>query len=107
MRRLIVLTITVPVFIFCGIVSNISFAQGSRNSDLDAMKSQLELMEDTIKKQQEMINGLKAKIETREKVVAKPTPSYREENEIERIVDDYLMKDETRKKMVKAGLTPE
>ena len=104
MRRLILVSITVPAFLFCGIVSNISFAQ---DSDLSAMKRQLDAMEDTIKQQQQMINTLKDKIETKEKVVAKTTPSYREENEIERIVDDYLMNDETRKKIVKAGLTPE
>ena len=115
MKNTILIMITGFVFLFCISISFIfqpgivlaSNAQGSQDTDLSDFKKQLESMEETIKKQQEMINALKDKIETKEKVVAKPTPSYREENEIERIVDDYLMKDETRKKMVKAGLTPE
>lgn len=106
MKRLLTLTITIPAFILCGIVSNISFAQGSQNSDLSDIKKQLELMEDTIKKQQEMINALKVKIETKETVVP-GSVSKIEINTIEQVIDDYLTKDDTRKKMVKAGLTPE
>jgi phosphate-selective porin OprO/OprP len=102
MKNIILVTLSGLVFLFC---SSISLTGNAQVSDFAALKKQLETMEETIKKQQEMINVLKDKIETKGKVVANPTPSYREENEIERIVDDYLMKDETRKKMVKAGLT--
>jgi pyrroline-5-carboxylate reductase len=59
-------------------------------------------MEETIKKQQEMINALKEKIESKE-TVAYASVSKIEENKIEQVIDDYLTKDNTREKMVKAG----
>ena len=115
MKNIILIMTTGLVFLFCisisftfqpGIVLA-SSAQVSHDSDLSDFKKQLELMEETIKNQQKMINALKEKIELKETSASNHTPSYVEENKIERIVDDYLMKDETRKKMVKAGLTPE
>lgn len=45
-----------------------------------------------------MINALKDKIETKEKVVSNHAPGYLEENEIERVIDNYLTKEETRGK---------
>ena len=115
MKNIILIMITGLVFLFC---SSISFTfqpgivlasnvQGGQDSDLSDFKKQLELMEETIKKQQEMINALKDKIETKEKVAEISNPTNMEENEIEQVIDNYLMKKETKKKMVKAGLTPE
>ncbi len=66
-----------------------SNAQGSQNADLSDFKKQLELMEETIKKQQEMINDLKEKIESKE-TVAYASVSKIEENKIEQVIDDYL-----------------
>ncbi|MEE9604693.1 MAG: porin [Candidatus Scalindua sp.] len=102
MKNIILVTLSGLVFLFC---SSISLTGNAQDSDFAALKKQLETMEETIKKQQEMINVLKDKIETKGKVVANPTPIYREESEIERVIDNYLAKSETRKKMVKAGLT--
>lgn len=82
-----------------------SNAQGNQDSDLSDFKKQLELMEETIKKQQEMINALKETIESKE-TVAYASVSEIEENKIEQVIDDYLTKDNTREKMVKAGLSP-
>ena len=107
---------TLSIFIFLVCIS-ISFtfqpgivlagnAHGSQDPDLSDFKKQLESMEETIRKQQEMINALKDKIETKEKVVSNHAPGYLEENEIERVIDNYLTKEETRGKMVKAGLAP-
>ncbi len=106
-------TLSILIFLLCvsisftfqpGIVLA-SNAQGSQNSDLSDFKKQLELMEETIKKQQEMINALKGKIESKE-TVAYASVSKIEENKIEQVIDDYLTKDNTREKMVKAGLSP-
>jgi len=83
-----------------------SNVQGSQNPDLSDFKKQLELMEETIKKQQEMINTLKEKIESKE-TVAHTSMSKLEENKIEQVIDDYLTKEDTREKMVKAGLSPD
>jgi hypothetical protein len=52
-----------------------------------------------------MINALKEKIESKE-TVAYASVSKIEENKIEQVIDDYLTKDNTREKMVKAGLSP-
>jgi len=82
-----------------------SNAQGNQDSDLSDFKKQLELMEETIKKQQEMINDLKEKIESKE-TVAYASVSKMEGNKIEQVIDEYLTKDNTREKMVKAGLSP-
>ncbi len=117
MKSIILMVLSVFVFIIFSSISVNSFADidptddaqqyrsGGQDLDIVAFKKQLEAMEETIKKQQEMINVLKEKIETRERVVSNSTPSYREENEIERVIDNYLAKEETRKKMAKAGLT--
>ena len=113
MKNIILIMITGLVFLFCisisftfqpGIVLA-SNAQGSQDSDLSDFKKQLETMEETIKKQQEMINALKDKIETKEKVAEISNPTNMEENEIEQVIDNYLMKKETKKKMADAGLT--
>ena len=82
-----------------------SNVQGAQDSDLSDFKKQLELMEKTIKKQQEMINALKDKIESKE-TVAHDSISRVETNEIEQVIDNYLTKEDTREKMAKAGLTP-
>jgi len=113
MRNFNLTTLSILIFLLCvsisftfqpGIVLA-SNAQGSQNSDLSDFKKQLELMEETIKKQQEMINALKEKIESKE-TVAYASVSKIEENKIEQVIDDYLTKDNTREKMVKAGLSP-
>jgi hypothetical protein len=62
-------------------------------------------MEKTIKKQQEMINALKEKIESKE-MVSHNSASEIETNTIEQVIDDYLTKEDTREKMSKAGLAP-
>ncbi len=114
MKSIILKVLSVFVFIFFSSISINSFAdidprgdaQGTQDSDIAALKKQLDVMEETIKKQQEMINVLKEKMETKERVVSNPTHSYREENEIERVIDNYLTKNETREKMIEAGLAP-
>jgi phosphate-selective porin OprO/OprP len=112
MKSIILMVLSVFAFIIFSSISVNSFADidpmddaqqyrsGGQDLDIVAFKKQLEAMEETIKKQQEMINVLKDKIETKEKVAEISNPTNMEENEIERIVDDYLMKDETRKKLV-------
>ncbi|MFQ5965263.1 MAG: OprO/OprP family phosphate-selective porin [Candidatus Scalinduaceae bacterium] len=103
MRNIFLVTFSTFVFLFFNSISFIYKAQGAQESDLAPLKKQLEIMEETLKKQQEMINTLRDKIESKEKVAQVNVPE-REENEIERVVDNYLMKEETRKKMAKAGL---
>ncbi len=113
MRNFVLTILSIFIFLFYisisftfqpGIVLA-STAQGSQDSDLSDFKKQLESMEETIKKQQEMINDLKEKIELKE-TVAHNSVSEIEENEIERVIDNYLVKQDTREKMMKAGLTP-
>lgn len=114
MKNFTLTTLSIFIFLFC---ISISFtfqpgivlagnAHGSQDTDLSDFKKQLESMEETIRKQQEMINALKDKIETKEKVVSNHAPGYLEENEIERVIDNYLTKEDTREKMAKAGLSP-
>jgi hypothetical protein len=81
------------------------YRSGGQDLNIAALKKQLDAMEETIKKQQEMINGLKVKIETKEKVAEISNPTNMEENEIEQVIDSYLLKKETRKKMADTGLT--
>ncbi|MGR3173435.1 MAG: hypothetical protein ACUZ8N_02395 [Candidatus Scalindua sp.] len=113
MKNFTLTTLSIFIFHFCisisftfqpGIVlaSNV---QGSQNPDLSDFKKQLDAMEETIKKQQEMINALKDKIESKE-TVAHSSVSKIETNAIEQVIDDYLTKDNTREKMIKAGLSP-
>ena len=113
MRNFNLTTLSILIFLLCvsisfafqpGIVLA-SNAQGSQNSDLSDFKKQLELMEETIKKQQEMINALKERIESKE-TVSYASVSKVEENEIERVIDHYLTKENTREKMIDAGLSP-
>jgi len=113
MRNFNLTTLSILIFLLCvsisftfqsGIVLATN-AQGNQDSDLSDFKKQLELMEETIKKQQEMINALKEKIESKE-TVSYASVSNIEENKIEQVIDDYLTKDNTREKMVKAGLSP-
>ncbi|MEE9337199.1 MAG: hypothetical protein V3U87_03900, partial [Methylococcaceae bacterium] len=107
MKNIVLVVLSAFVFIFFSSISINSFAdissmddaQGGPDLNIAALKKQLDAMEETIKKQQEMINGLKAKIETREKVAEISNPTNMEENEIEQVIDSYLMKKETRKKM--------
>ncbi len=80
--------------------------QGNQDPDLSDFKKQLDLMEETIKKQQEMINALKEKIESKE-AVAHNSVTEIETNTIEQVIDDYLTKEDTREKMSKAGLAPD
>jgi len=84
---------------------NAQDAQDAQGPDLTVIMKQLDAMEETIKKQQDMINALQDKIETQKPVVQTPS-AISNENEIERVVDNYLLKEETREKMVKSGLTP-
>ncbi len=51
------------------------YRSGGQDLNIVALKKQLDAMEETIKKQQEMINGLKAKIETKEKVAEISNPT--------------------------------
>jgi phosphate-selective porin OprO and OprP len=114
MKNIILAMLSVFVIFFCSSVSTDSFAEiDSREDVLDAqgidiasLKEQLVAMEETIKKQQEMINVLKDKIETKEEVAEISKPMNREEREIERVIDNYLAKSDTREKMIEAGLTP-
>ncbi len=114
MKNIILIMITGVVFLFC---ISISFAfrpgivladnaQGSQDADLSDLNKQLESMEETIKKQQEMLEDLRMKVELREEI-AQSSVSAIEESEIEQVIDSYMMKEETRKKMVKAGLLPQ
>jgi len=114
MRNFNLTTLSILIFLLCvsisftfqpGIVLA-SNAQGSQNSDLSDFKKQLELMEETIKKQQEMINALKEKIESKE-MVSHNSASEIETSTIEQVIDDYLTKEDTREKMSKAGLAPD
>ncbi len=111
MRNLTLTTLSIFIFLISisftfqpGIVLATN-AQGNQDPDLSDFKKQLELMEETIKKQQEMINALKEKIESKE-TVAHNSVSEIETNTIEHVIDDYLTKEDTREKMLKAGLTP-
>ncbi len=116
MKSIVLMVLSVFVFIIFSSISVNSFADivprgdaqqyrsGGQDLDIVAFKKRLEAMEETIKKQQEMINVLKEKMETREKVAEISKPTYREENEIERVIDNYLTKNETREKMIEAGL---
>ncbi len=114
MKNAILVALSVFVLIFFSSVSINSFAeidprgdtQGAQDLDISGLKRQLEAMEETIKKQQGMINALKDKIETKEKVAEISNSTYRDENEIERVIDNYLAKSDTREKMIEAGLTP-
>ncbi len=112
MRNFNLTTLSILIFLLCvsisftfqsGIVLATN-AQGNQDSDLSDFKKQLELMEETIKKQQEMINALKEKIESKE-TVSYASVSKVEENEIERVIDHYLTKENTREKMIDAGLS--
>jgi regulator of replication initiation timing len=113
MRYFNLTTLSIFIFLLC---ISISFtfhpgivlannAQGNQDPDLSDFKKQLELMEETIKKQQEMINALKEKIESKE-MVSHNSASEIETSEIEQVIDEYLTKEDTREKMSKAGLTP-
>lgn len=114
MKNFTLTTLSIFIFLVCISISftfqpSIVLAgnvHGSQDPDLSDFKKQLESMEETIKKQQEMINALKDKIESKEKVVSNHAPGYFEENEIERVIDNYLAKSDTREKMIEAGLTP-
>ncbi|MCR4290233.1 MAG: porin, partial [Candidatus Scalindua sp.] len=66
------------------------------------MGKQMEQMETIIKSQQEMLEVLKSNIESKEPTV-QPSVSVIEESEIEQVIDNYLMKGETGKEMVKVG----
>lgn len=112
MKKNVMFVIGVFVFLACGGISPIVFAQGSQDSDLSAIKQQLKTMEKTIKEQQKMINTLMDKIGTPETVAGKSAsemsgnPKRSNTNEVvAQIVDEYLMKKETREKIVKAGLS--
>ncbi len=111
MKKTILTMLSVFFIVFLSSVSINSFADNSRDFVIDAqgtdiakLKEQLAAMDETIKKQQEMIDVLKDKIETKEEVAEIPKSLYREEGEIEQVIDNYLMKKETRKKMAEAGL---
>ncbi len=94
MKNIILIVSSVFVFIIFSSISINSFADidpmndaqqyrsGGQDLDIVAFKKKLEAMEETIKKQQEMINVLKDKIETKEKVVVNPTPSYRKKTKL-------------------------
>ena len=114
MRSFNLTTLSIFIFLLC---ISISFtfqpgvvlannAQGNQDPDLSDFKKQLELMEKTIKKQQEMINALKEKIESKE-MVSHNSASEIETSTIEQVIDDYLTKEDTREKMSKAGLAPD
>ncbi len=114
MKNIILVTLSVFVLIFFSGVSINSFAdidtrddaQNVQDLDIAELKKQLDVMEETIKNQQEMLGALRNKIESKERV-AQSSISAIEEGEIEQVIDNYLMKKETRKKMVKAGLVPQ
>jgi hypothetical protein len=81
-----IILMVLSVFIFFSSISINSFADidpmddaqqyrsGGQDLDIVAFKKQLEAMEETIKKQQEMINDLKDKIESSEKYAEISTP---------------------------------
>jgi phosphate-selective porin OprO/OprP len=105
MKNIILVMVSGFVVFFCSNVSLAVNSQGTRNPDITALKKQLDTMEETIKKQQEMINALRDKIESKE-IVTHNSVSEIEENAIERVIDNYLTKEDTREKMTKAGLAP-
>lgn len=76
-------------------------------SILTDFKKQLALMEDTIKKQQEMIDSLTDKVAAKESPVLQSQLSVIEVAEIEQAIDSYMVKEETREKMAGAGLVPQ
>ncbi len=100
--------IVVLVSILCCVFMKDASAQdtGDLRMQVKQMGEQMEQMEKVIKSQQEMLNVLKDKIETKEKI-ATNSISELETNKIERIMDDYLAKDESREKMATAGLVPQ
>ena len=78
----------------------------------ETLTKRMGAMEETIKKQQEMIDALK---EQNRKVVEITTPNYKDNIEIAnsdfkevvgREIDNYFTKEDTKEKMVKAGLAP-
>ena len=78
----------------------------------ETLTKRMGAMEETIKKQREMIDALK---EQNRKVVEITTPNYKDNIEIAnsdfkevvgREIDNYFTKEDTKEKMVKAGLAP-
>ncbi len=74
MRHFTIKTVALLFFLSCISISFINKVQAAQDSDLAELKKQLEGMEETIKKQQEMINALKDRIESREEYAAESIP---------------------------------
>ncbi|MBS1258106.1 MAG: hypothetical protein MAG551_01159 [Candidatus Scalindua arabica] len=72
----------------------------------DDLKWQMKQMEEVVRKQQEMLEDLKMKVELQEDI-AQGSVSAIEESTIEGVIDNYMMKEETKKKMVNAGILPQ
>ncbi len=116
MKKITVSIISGLVFVFCVNIIFAGYVQGStaqqynsgvQQSEIVDFKKQLELMNETIKMQQEMINALKNKIETEEVQVPQSSVSVIEVDEIEQVIDSYMMKEDTKEKMASAGLVPQ
>ncbi|MDR4498037.1 MAG: porin [Candidatus Scalindua sp.] len=80
-------------------------ALSAQEKELNDLRAQLKELEEVMKSQQKIVEALKEKIESKVETSHSPY-SELEEDEIEQVVDNYLMKRETRKKMMKAGLIP-
>lgn len=80
-------------------------ALSAQETDQNDLLVQLKRLEEVMKSQQKILEALKEKIELKEEANHSPGPEL-EEDKIEHVIDNYLLKQETRKKMVKAGLIP-
>lgn len=111
MKKFTLTTLSIFIFLFCVSISFVNKVQATQESDLSAIKKQLDAMQDTIQKQQEMINSLKNKIESEVRVASKSVSpasaaSNVEEGELDRWMDDYLARESTKEKMIDVGLAP-
>ena len=123
MRNITLTTLSVFILLLGISISFVNKAYGSHDVDVAALQKQLVTMqetlmqkmgtmEETIKGQQVMINDLK---EQNRKVVEIPMPNYKDDIDTEtsdfqeiigREIDNYFLKEDTKEKMAKAGLTP-
>ena len=123
MKNITLTTLSVFILLLGISTSFTTKAYGKNDVDVAVLQKQLAAMqemlmqkmgtmEETIKEQQEMINALK---EQNRKVAEIPMPNYKDNIDTEtsdfqqiigREIDNYFTKEDTREKLVKAGLAP-
>jgi hypothetical protein len=123
MKNFTLTTLSILILLLGTSISFVNKAYGIPDVDIATLQKQMYAMqetltkrmgamEETIKKQQEMIDALK---EQNRKVVEITTPNYKDNIEIAnsdfkevvgREIDNYFTKEDTKEKMVKAGLAP-